>query len=487
MVMSNNITKNENWENNMTSQCSIPDALLDIREELPEMIALLEESIPYVSALVTQESGYTLHIDPQNDMIAEKTPKRGVVFSLFNGRFFQEWASDRLEKQYLWQKIKELKKRCDAMPRFNERFTIDPGEPLVKHYKSEYEIDPDSVPLSEMVGACHDLIKQVVKMDNKIVKVNVSYNDSKEHKIFVNRNKSLSSSLTICTIMLIVIGSHKGSTQMNYIGSGGVKGFEAISFEQHRIQEMVDDLNLLFESKPLDPGLYDVISTPEVSGIIAHEAFGHGVETDMFVKGRAKAAEYLGKEVASPIVNMIDDPSLLPEMGSYFFDDEGFLASPTRIIENGILKKGLTDLRSSTVLHLPRTANGRRESFERKVYARMSNTFFDRGQTTYEEMMQTVDNGILLKKSSSGMEDPKGWGIQVTVNLAQKIKGGKLTSEIYSPLTITGYMPDLLKSISHAGPDIGFSGVGGMCGKGHKEMVRVSSGGPYLRFRARLG
>ncbi|MBN2381258.1 TldD/PmbA family protein [bacterium] len=466
---------------------SLPAQLAEIKAELPGMIALLEQRMPYVSALVTQESGYSLRIDPNHESIMEKSPRRGLVFSLFNGRYFQEWATDRLEKDYLWQKVRELRRRCEEYPRFESRFCIEPGERMERHFESVCQIDPDTISLSDMVGACLDLIEQVRAIDRHIVKVNVLYNDGKEHKIFVNRQRCLSSTQTICTILLVAIGSKHGTTQANSIGSGGLQGFEAIKFNQVDIQEMVDDLNLLFESKPLEPGLYDAVSMPEVSGIIAHEAFGHGVETDMFVKGRAKAADYLGKRVASSLVDMYDDPSLTGQMGSYFFDDEGWLAAPTRIIEQGILKQGLTDLRSATVLDLPRTANGRRESFERKVYARMSNTFFGQGTTSVEEMIAGVDRGILLKKSSSGMEDPKGWGIQVTVNLAREIKAGKLTSKIFAPVTLTGYMPDLLNSISQVGPRLGFMGVGGMCGKGHKEMVRISAGGPHLRFQARLG
>jgi len=230
-----------------------------------------------------------------------------------------------------------------------------------------------------------------------------------------------------------------------------------------------------------------VISSPQVSGILAHEAFGHGVEADMYVKERAKAAHYMNRPVASSLVDMVDDPSLPGLHGHYFFDDEGQLAGPTRIIEKGVLKRALTDLRSATVLNLPRSANGRRESFERKVYSRMSNTFFDAGDMSFDAMLASLDDGLYLKKSSSGMEDPKGWGIQVGINLAREVKNGQFTDTVYSPMTMTGFVPDLLKSITQVGDTLGFMEGGGSCGKGHKEMVRVSAGGPHLRFKVRLG
>ena len=42
------------------------------------------------------------------------------------------------------------------------------------------------------------------------------------------------------------------------------------------------------------------------------------------------------------------------------------------------------------------------------------------------------------------MEDPKGWGIQLEALYAEKIKDGKLTGEVFSPVVVTGYVPDIL-------------------------------------------
>ena len=84
------------------------------------------------------------------------------------------------------------------------------------------------------------------------------------------------------------------------------------------------------------------------------------------------------------------------------------------------------------------------------------------------------------------MEDPKNWGIQCMVSIAREIRDGKLTGKIFSPIVLTGYVPDLLKSITMMSPDVKLEG-GGMCGKGYKEWVKVSDGGPYIKARIRLG
>lgn len=236
----------------------------------------------------------------------------------------------------------------------------------------------------------------------------------------------------------------------------------------------------------MKPGVYDVITAPEVSGLIAHEAFGHGVEMDMFVKNRAKAKDYMGKRVASDLVTMIDGANGVEQVASYLFDDEGTLGHQTVLIKNGILQNGISDRASAYRLGKEPTGNGRRESYERKAYARMTNTYFEKGTSKLDEMIASIQYGFLLEGMFSGMEDPKHWGIQCIIAKAREIVDGKLTGEIYSPVILTGYVPTLLQSISMVSDEIQLSGTG-YCGKGHKEWVRVSDGGPYLKAKARLG
>jgi len=116
----------------------------------------------------------------------------------------------------------------------------------------------------------------------------------------------------------------------------------------------------------------------------------------------------------------------------------------------------------------------------------MTNTVFDSGTSTKEEMIASIKFGYLLEGTESGMEDPKHWGIQCIVCRGYEIKDGALTGRVVSPVVMTGYVPDLLGSISMASGDRRIDGNGG-CGKGHKEWVKVADGGPYLKMKARLG
>jgi TldD protein len=116
----------------------------------------------------------------------------------------------------------------------------------------------------------------------------------------------------------------------------------------------------------------------------------------------------------------------------------------------------------------------------------MTNTYFEGGTDSVEDMIKSVEYGFLLEDPSNGMEDPKNWGIQCMVNTAREIKDGKLTGKVFSPIVLTGYVPDLLKSVSMLSPFDSLGGSG-FCGKGYKEWVKVSDGGPYMKAKITLG
>ena len=306
-----------------------------------------------------------------------------------------------------------------------------------------------------------------------------------EKKIFVNRTRHLRQSLQrsgVGAFLFGVDGKSRGRASFSRRVQGGL---EVTRVEQSHLDDLKRELEDTFRSERIPPGEYTVVAAPAVTGLLAHESFGHGVEYDQFIKGRARAQQFLGRRVAPEWVQIWDDPSYPKENGSYFFDDEGWWAEPTHIVKDGVFVQPITDEYSSVVGRMKRTANGRRQEYSHKAYARMSNTFFGRGDTPASEIIASVDNGILLEGFQSGMEDPHGWGIQLTCRLGYEIKAGERTGRVFSPIGVGGYVPDILASITHLGDK--FEMGPGTCGKGSKEYVPVATGGPHLLFTARLG
>ena len=116
----------------------------------------------------------------------------------------------------------------------------------------------------------------------------------------------------------------------------------------------------------------------------------------------------------------------------------------------------------------------------------MTNTYFAKGNDKLEDMIKSIKHGYYLCDTNNGMEDPKNWQIQCTASYGLEIIDGQFSGKIVAPVVISGYVVDLLSSISMISDQFEVIGSG-MCGKGHKEWVFVADGGPHLKARAKLG
>jgi len=342
----------------------------------------------------------------------------------------------------------------------------------------------DGVPLKEKLEAVTRLRDRLQGKDPRVVQVMVRYQELVEETRVVTEAFDRHSRVGRVHFLAHIVVHRDGRSEYEYIGRGAVGGFELTQLDDAQIDGMVEQALRLLDAEPVEPGTYTVVTHPEVSGVLAHEAFGHGVEMDLFLSDRARSQRYIGQRVGSEYATIIDDPTLRGGFGGYPFDDDGNLAAPHVILDQGILVGGLADADAAAALHAS-AGNGRRQDYSRKVYPRMSNTYFKPGESSPEELIAGVERGVYLQRVESGMEDPRNWGLQITCHYGQEIRDGQLTGRLYRTLGMTGYVPDVLQSIDGAARD--FSMWPGHCGKGWKEWVTNGTGGPHLRMTARLG
>jgi len=459
---------------------------------LKNIITDLSKEFQYVSILGTDNLGTVYSVSRMNTSVSDsKWSERGFVARVYNGTNYSEYSFNELNDiEAIKNEIRKVALNDINTYKKNNlefmQFPLIHDENIVQEFHSEFEVDPFEISAQEKLERLTKIKDEGLTKCDKFIDFRTSFEEVKLSKIFLSTNKDLSQSILYTVMYLVPIGRSESGIKYNFAGFSGLKGYEIFEEAINKIDYASQSVIDLFDAKPVEPGEYEIICDPSVSGLIAHEAFGHGVEMDMFVKNRAKGEEYINKYVASEILNMRDGALSETEVGTYLFDDEGTLGTDTLVIDNGILKSGISDLLSALQLGTKPTGNGRRESFERKAYARMTNTFFESGDQTLEEMIKTTKNGYLLEGFFSGMEDPKNWGIQCVIAKGKEIIDGKFTGKVISPVTLTGYVPDLLKSISMvANSKVELSGTGA-CGKGHKEWVKTSTGGSYIKAIGRL-
>lgn len=451
---------------------------------LQQVIPILTKEVPYADALYLNTTSRRISKNKKGVDI-EQGGDCGVKFRIFDGASFHEHGTSWTNEGDLLQQAGAFSRRVAhhlAKHKPEKLFQLPKEKPAMHDFSSKPTIDPSAVPLADKVNFCTATYDKIMSFSKEFVNASVAISEFTEQKVFASRHKLLSQHITGCRLVLMpMVKTADGDTRYHY-ESFFKPGYDVTHVSDERIRQAASMALRIKDAGKIKPGTYEVILHPIVSGVLAHESFGHGMEADTIFKERAKAKEYLGKHIASPCISIVENPALEGKHGGYFFDDEGQLATPTYLVKNGIVGSPITDLYSASRMGIQRTANGRLESFDHKSYARMSTIYFEPGTDSKDSMIASVADGYFLHTTGGGMEDPKGWGVQIQGNLAERIKSGKLTGELFYEVGMTGFLPTILGSIVGVSKEFLVDGVGS-CGKGHKEWVRVADGGPYLHIK----
>ena len=469
--------------------------LSGIKAGLKRLIDLLGKDWDYVSALATDSTGLSVRISRHARTVASRTmtTERGVVVRVQRGGAVSEYALNRFDPDDPEAAAREITQALAAQRALLDELGVTryptpalPDEPITLFVEKDAQILPEKADVRALVDRLGALSDKAIATSDEIIECAVSAQSTHINKLFLTANRDMSQSYAYAEGSVVAVAMREGRNMVAYDGVSGLGGVEIFDGLDGCAETAAKTALELLDAEHVEPGEYDIITSPEVSGLIAHEAFGHGVEMDMFVKNRALGREYIGRRVGSDICTMHEGALCADDVTSYAFDDEGTLAGDVTEIDHGILRAGICDALSALRLGVKPTGNGKRENFAHKVYTRMTNTIFDSGDSSLDEMIASIEHGYLLEGMESGMEDPKHWGIQCIVEKGYEILDGKLTGKVVAPVVLTGYVPDLLGSVSMVSGDRCVFGNGG-CGKGHKEWVKVADGGPYMKMKARLG
>lgn len=510
-----------------------------LRQTLVELIPLLETKPDWYGSIYFERKSSQVYNANLRQTNLKEDRTQGAVLRIYDGYTLFEQATDELEADALKRLAREfaarvekqgpavaangLKKRPYSAPTWAERLgqgkleseitsqipkDVDAKTPV--HFGIRFEKDPlKATPdliftkLKGWVAKQMELAPKVGLKESDLHYLMARQTVGVEEAIFIDRQSNLSQTLYRVVLGLAAMSGPDRSTRR----IGGLGGEEAIDVKDQEILEMLSDLKGVKEAERVQPGRYRVLFSPSLSGVLAHEAFGHSQEADTCARGRSKAWDLHldGTSVGNEHATILNNPAIFDNgpdhfaaWGSYFFDEEGWLAQEQVLLDQGKLKAPMTNLTSAIRLGIPRTANGKRESFAHGVYTRQTNTYFSAGESTLEQLIEQLGDGFIATEAAGGMEDPKGMGIQVGIQFLKEVKNGKITGKFFKgpaggDIQLTGYTPDVLNSIigkskiefQTAEKDRArhpVNDVGG-CGKYHKEFVNAGCGGPYLLMK----
>jgi len=279
------------------------------------------------------------------------------------------------------------------------------------------------------------------------------------------------------------IAEEKGNRQVGAYGGGGRVEFSFFSankgYERY-VREAVRQALINLEAVDAPAGIMDVVLGPGWPGILLHEAVGHGLEGDFNRKKVSAFTDRIGRKVASELCTVIDDGTIPSRRGSLNVDDEGTPTQRTVLIEKGILRGYMQDRLNASLMGMPPTGNGRRESYAHVPMPRMTNTFMLPGDATPEEIIRSVKKGIYAVAFGGGQVDITNGKFVFSATEAYLIEGGKVTRPIKGA-TLIGNGPDILTRVSMVGNDLKLDEGIGTCGK-DGQSVPVGVGLPTIRI-----
>lgn len=352
--------------------------------------------------------------------------------------------------------------------------------PAANHYplsRSWGDVD-----LAERIPLVRTWEERAFALDSRVKKAQVSLFDG-ESRVLVARADGLRvADLRPSTGAWVEVTLDDGTQRET--GSHNVAGRTGLELYDEARQDRLVRLAVLRTSQALEAGSppageMPVVMAPGSSGILLHEAIGHGLEADFNRKGTSIFADRMGQSIAGEHVTIVDDATLPGARGSLNVDDEGNPTERTVLVRGGVLQGYLHDAISARHYGVAPTGSGRRQGFRHPVLPRMRSTYMEAGPHDPAEIIASVDRGIYCETFANGQVQIGGGDFAFYVRFGWMIEGGRLTRPI-KDVNLVGNGPKVLATIDMVGNDLVIDEGGWTCGK-DGQSVPVSQGMPTVR------
>jgi TldD protein len=342
---------------------------------------------------------------------------------------------------------------------------------------TRYEIDPLSLSLDEKLKICNEYMNILKAKD--IQSARVRYLDYRKKKYYVNSEGSeIELEFTYVGISFVAYAVSGNNVQKAAESIALYKGFEAVSNLHSKAEEVAKRAVDLLSAEQVVGGRYNVIIDPKLTGVFAHEAFGHLSEADhIYGNQRLMETMKIGRRFGVEELNIIDDGNIEDVVGYTPYDDEGIPAQRTYLVKNGVLNARLHSRLTSKFMNEPLSGNARALSYEFPPLVRMTNTFIDNGTTPVEELFEKLGNGIYVVDFLGGQTNLEMFTFSAAYGY--KVENGKIT-KLLRDITLTGNVFETLNNIVAIGNDLKIHSTMGGCGKGGQSPLPVGDGGPHI-------
>ncbi|MBI3978388.1 MAG: TldD/PmbA family protein [Chloroflexi bacterium] len=353
-------------------------------------------------------------------------------------------------------------------------------EPVADVVPARTARDPDGIPLADKKQLL-DEYNEVIWSTPHIQTSSISYGDSHRRFILATSDGTYVEQQKVdLAARLSAVARRNGEVQQSGLSLGSNGDFGLIEGIHDRVRQIAERAVRLLDARPAKGGEYTVICDPVLTGVFAHEAFGHLSEADhLYENDRMRELMLLGKRFGRPHLSISDDPTLPGLRGSYQYDDEGVPARKNPLIHDGVLVGRLHSRETAGKMGEPTTGNARAINYRFPPIVRMTNTFIEPGTATLADMLAGVREGIYAKEWYGGQTSMEMFTF--SAGEAYLIRNGEI-AEMLRGVVLTGNLFETLDNIDMVGSDLQFN-QGGGCGKGGQYPLPVATGGPHIRIQ----
>lgn len=425
---------------------------------------------------------------------------RGIGVRVLVGGGLAFAASNNLSRDNVKEIVAEAVKRARASSiLLPQKIVFSETKPVTANWSAEEKWRLEDVSIEEIYKLLGEIDAKIAKgFDGVSFPVRYHVLDkSVEEKVFeTSEGTHLSSRVPRLAGFFVLTALNEGRTVQRIYQIGETGGWEAknrMDLENSVGNEAEVMAKVLKTSTKPPSGTIDVILSPELSGIAAHESTGHPYEADRIL-GREAAqagesylkAKDVGKRIGSAEAFVSDDPTLPHSLGYYLYDEEGVKAEKRQLMKAGLVNELLQNRATGTVFKVPSNAAARAVQYNVEPIIRMANTFVEPGDHTFDELLEGVKEGVYIKSFTEWNIDDKRMNARYVGLESYQIENGELKGMVRSPVLEIS-TPKFWGSVTARAKDLDFKAA--TCGKGEPSQgAPVWTGGPHMKLSGiRLG
>ena len=298
-----------------------------------------------------------------------------------------------LDEEAIHMLVNKAKENVLAIESDDIQFIYD-GD---KEYKdvSTYSESLENIAADKLIQIALDMEKEAKALNSKVESFAgcaVAYSSGKYGIINTKglnlHNKSNLLSAYVCPII------KEDEKMYDGFGYAIAKSLDEVN-PKKIAEDAVNEALSKIGGKAIPSGNYPIVIKNEAM-VSMLSTFAGIFSSDAAQKGLSLLKGKEGEEIASSVINLVDDPHLKDGLASVGFDDEGVATEKTYLIKDGKLETLLYNLKTANKAGVKSTGNGFKNSYASSISVSPTNFYIEKGNKDFEQLLSNIDKGLII-------------------------------------------------------------------------------------------